>query len=163
MIIKDYISISELYVTVQWCGLHFTLLTVEMWLERDAKQETSLRYSCKAHLSLGNKKLRAHQYQSDLPVLLTASSVAWLHTVFLWAVRVRGHLCEKLRAYLCERTDACFMPMQVWLTYIFLDAVCQGWLMLLNTCGVCVSSINERAYSCSVVKLFMPPALFVCS
>lgn len=112
---------------------------------RDAKQETLLWYSCKDHLWLGNKKLRTHQYRSDLPVLLTASSVAWLHTAFRGAACERGRLCEKLRVYLCERPDTYSMLMQAWLTYSLLDTVHQGRLMLLYT-RVCVCEQNQWTY-----------------
>lgn len=81
--------------------------------ERERDKLYGKHHSSRAPLWLGNKTLRTRWYQVDLPVLLLASSVAWLRNGFLRAER--GGVCVwgRPRVCLCERTDASMVPVRV--------------------------------------------------
>lgn len=77
--------------------------TSPLWLMKCGHRERlySKHRSCKGHLWLGNKTPRTRWYRVDLPVILLASSVAWLRSGFLragWEGVCLG-ACE--RHYLC--------------------------------------------------------------
>lgn len=115
--LMDYIRITHLftYITksLPVCGLFFTSRADDMWLERERDKLYGKHHSSRAPLWLGNKTLRTRWYQVDLPVLLLASSVAWLRNGFLRAER--GGVCVwgRPRVCLCERTDASMVPVRV--------------------------------------------------
>lgn len=82
--------------------------TSPLWLMKCGQRELlySKHRSCKGHLWLGNKTPRTRWYRVDLPVLLLASSVAWLWSGFLRAEWEGVCLCA------CERH---YLSLSVWM------------------------------------------------
>lgn len=96
------------------------------WASREMLH--SKHCSCKGHLWLRNKTLRTHWYQVGLPVLLSASSAAWLQgqffrsqafcSVFVWVYGWLFHAHASVINIYCSS----------------LDTLCQGWAKLLQAC-----------------------------